>query len=202
MTDSKLVFYSATHQYYLEGRELVAVSYVFERTFITDFRKVDFEILERARIIGDYVHEMCALFAKGELDESTVDYNLSGYLKAYKQYLSDHVKKIISVETPVYSSHFGYAGTPDIVYVDKDGVHTVDDYKTAATLHPAVALQTAAYAYAYERNYKTKIRRRGGVKLNADGTYERKALTDRSDFDNFVAALRVTNYKIKNKINS
>lgn len=202
MDKSRLVFFDATHQYYLDGKELTAVSYVFERTFIVDFRKIDFEILERARLIGDYVHEMCALRARGELDEETVDFSLAGYLKAYDQYLAENVKQIVRIEEPVYSSHFGYAGTPDIVYIDHDGYLCLDDYKTAETLHPAVALQTAAYAYAYERTFKEKIRRRGGVQLNADGTYYRKKLTASDDFDNFIAALRVTHYKIKNKIRS
>ena len=196
-----LVLYESTHRYFLDGRELTAVTYVFERTGISDFSKIDGDLLEEAKLLGDCVHELAMLVGTRKLDRSDLDPRLEGYLASIRLFYKENVKKVLLIEKPVCDPHFGYAGKPDLVYINKRDRVVVDDFKTPKRPHPAWQLQTAAYKRAIERSYpEIKIQERGGVQLRPDGTYARHVHKDPQDIDDFLAALRVLRYKQKHKI--
>jgi hypothetical protein len=207
---SEVTLLETTHQYFHNptGRELIAVSKAFELIGITDFSKVPFERLEPARLKGDYVHELGRLYGIGIkqgaqiLDEASVEPEFQGYLEAIKAFYQNRVKRVIAVEEPVYDLKRGYAGTPDLIYEDPDGVICLDDYKTPLKIHPATKWQTAAYAVPAERIYRIKIDKRHGVMLKADGTYlldpHKNSL--RQDFNSFMTILGAAYLKIENKI--
>lgn len=198
-----LVFFESTHRYFLNGRELIAVTRVFEKTGITDFSKVKFDVLEPARLLGDCVHELVKLVGLKKLDRRNLDPRLEGYLGAVRKFYKENVKKVLLIEQAVCDPYNGYAGTPDLVYVDFDDRNVIDDVKTPKRPHAAWGLQTAAYKNAVQKCYPSlKIHRREGVMLRADGTYERHPHLDAQDFDNFLAALRVARFKINRKINA
>lgn len=191
------------HQYFHKsGRELVAVTTAFEKIGITDFSKVPFDVIEPARQKGDAVHDIAAYHGLGILDESTVDVSLLGYLEGVKKFFKDEVRKVIAIEKPVFSLTHGYAGTPDIAYVDKKDLLRIDDYKSALKPHKACRFQTAAYTYAYEKMYKIKVDRRRGVRFTSDGEYffDNHDNPLRRDFDDFVTILKAAILKIQNKI--
>src|SRR3990167_123596 len=99
----------STHQYFTKsGRELVAVTYVFERSRMTDYSKIPFDVIEPARLKGDYVHQIAAYYANGVLDEETVDQEFKGHLEAIKTFFMVEVKKVIAVEQSVFSLQMGY----------------------------------------------------------------------------------------------
>ena len=192
----------STHQYYLNGKELIAVTYAFEKIGITAFSKIPFEIIEPAKIRGDYVHEIAELYGKNLLDESSVEGELIGYLKGIKKFFAENVKTVIEIETPVYDLAWRYAGTPDLIYLNFDNELCLDDFKTPLKIHPATKWQTAAYANAYQKMTKQKIHKRHGVMLRGNGTYflDHNKNPLRRDFNDFMTILRAALLKIDNKI--
>lgn len=195
-----LEYRDSTHRYFLRGNELMGVTTAFKITGIVDFTKVKTEVIEPSLIEGDYVHEMAALYGSGNLDEDTVDDDYRGYLKAIKDFFANEVKEVLLIEQAVCDSFNLYAGTPDIVYVNKKNFIVVDDWKTPKKPHPAWGLQTGGYKPAIEKCFDIKVWGRGGVLLKNDGTYERHPHTCSTDFDNFQAVLKVARFKEKHKI--
>ena len=194
-TPDDLKFYDATHSYYMEGKELTSVTYALQSCGILDYSGVHWELLERAKLIGDIVHEIAHMYALGTLDESTVDINLGGYLEAIKKYFRENVKEVISVESKVFDLNFQYAGRTDIAYIGHDMRKNIDDYKTGVAIPLAARLQTAAYQKAFEKNYNIKIPGRGAVYLNHDGTYTRTKFTNRQDFHEFIKCVGIARLK-------
>ncbi len=200
---SKLVLYDSTHRYFYNGRQLIAVTDVFEKTGLSDFSKIKWEVLEDAKIKGDFVHEIARLFANKTLKPKSIDYRLEGYYRAVKKFFKERVKKIIAVEKPICDPYHGYAGQPDIVYEDFKGLICLDDYKTPERPHPTWKYQTAGYKNAWDKCFpKLKIRNRAGVMLKPDGTYERHEHHGAQEFDKFIDCLSVANIKIEEKINT
>lgn len=208
MIDLKdLQLLEVTHAYYYKNRRLVGVNETFDRTGLSDFSKIKWEVLEASKIKGEYVHELARLVAIGRLKPGSVDHRLTGYLSAIKQFFKQNVKKVISTETPICDPYFGYAGTPDLVYLNFKNRICLPDFKTPENKHPVWPLQTAAYKNAWDKCFpKKKIWQREGVMLHENGDYtdslDREVYKDPQDFDNFLAALRVTQFKINHHINS
>lgn len=194
----------STHQYFYTptNKELMAVTFVFEKMGITDFSKVPFERLEPARVKGDHVHAMAMYYALKMLDESSIDEEYFGYYDAIRKFFKERVKKIIAVEQPVYSLQFGYAGTPDIIYLTHDDKLVLDDWKTPLKLHVACKWQTAGYVYPWEKMHKQKIDERAAVQLLSNGDYFRDVHKNplRRDFDEFLTFLKAAQMKVQNKI--
>ena len=97
------------HEYRLDGKLLDNVTSVIrEAGFMPSYTPADLEwYLERGRAI----HKATELYDKGELDESTVDPRIFGYLKSWKtlnfKYHPQHI------EMPLCDPIYGYAGTID-----------------------------------------------------------------------------------------
>ncbi len=199
---SELTFLSSTHQYYLDGRELICPSKVFELVGITDYSRVPFYRLEPARVKGDYVHQMAALYGVQRLLEEAIEPCYSGYLPAIKKFYKERVKKIVAIEQPVWDAELGYAGTPDIVYFDFDNALCVDDFKTPVKVHIATKWQTAFYQNGFQKLKKMKVDKRAGIQLREDGEYVPFPYTDyRRDFNEAIVLLKAAFLKQQYKIN-
>lgn len=194
-----------THQYFHEesGKELLAVTTVFEKNGVTDFSKVPFNVIEPARVKGELVHEMAALYGRGMLDEESIDVSLFGYFEAIEKFFRDEVKKVIVIENTVHNLTHGYAGTLDIAYLNHKNLVCIDDYKSALKPHKACKWQTAAYAYAFEKLYKIKVQQRQGVHFTDSGDYSFDEHNNslRRDFNDFMTLLKTAQLKMINKIN-
>lgn len=203
---SPVQFFETTHRYFLKknGRELVAVSRILELAGILSYAKVPFEIRERAGVMGDYVHDVARLYGRQTLLVEELDDQLIGYYEAVKSFFAKRVKKILFTEAIVYNGTLGYAGTLDIAYQDHDNRVCVDDYKHGI-LQPGFKLQLAAYKDAFEKNHKIRVDERATVRLNANGVFDEKkdriVYTERQDFHDFVSAVGVAYFKIRNKVN-
>jgi len=190
-----IVFYESTHRYFYEGRELTSVTHALESVGISDFSKVHWETLERAQMIGDFVHEIARLHALNKLEQSSIHPDLMGFYFSIKLFFKERVKRVIKVESKVGNLGFGFAGRMDILYLSKQNRLCLDDYTTGTVNHLAKRLQTAAYQYAAAINYKIKSSERASVLLDQQGYYERTIYKNRSDFDHFIACLTVANLK-------
>jgi hypothetical protein len=194
-------FRAASHSYFKDGKELTSVSRILQDAGLSDYSKVDWDVLERAKLIGDFVHEIARLYALGDLDQSTIDPALSGYAKAVEKFYEDNVKTIVSLEEPICYPAFGYAGTPDLIYYNKSDKLCLDDWKTTANPMPSHQIQLAAYKQAWDKTYpKRKIQERATVILKDDGSYRRIIHRSGNDLHVWMAAVNLYSYKRLNKI--
>jgi hypothetical protein len=142
-----------------------------------------------ARERGSVVHEVCQLHDEGDLDESTVHPICAGFFEGWKRFLAESKFQIVANERRIYSPTYGFAGTLDRVGI-LNGNLVLIDLKTG---DPGwqVALQTAAYQFAYQEETGELVDERYGCWLHEDGTYTLTGpyLDHDRDFSNFVFLL-------------
>lgn len=183
-------FDEAEHRYYFDGRPIPSVTQVLAGAGLVDWTYCS----EWARERGSLVHKAIAIELAGGLDWSTVDETFHPYISAELQAIEDLGVKVVASEMRLFSEQYGVAGTLDRVVLANESDLYLWDTKTGPMV-PAYALQTAAYAEMYQEMTGQRIKRRYGLRLNANGTYELIPFTDRQDIVNFHAALRVVQWK-------
>jgi hypothetical protein len=105
----------------------------------------------------------------------------------------------LNAEVTVYHDVLQYAGTFDLMYVDRDGKRVLLDWKSGKRLYPEFALQMAAYAYAWEFGGGGKVDRMVCVRVGEGGEFEIEEHDHKDElFEVFKAAL--TLYRWKNPI--
>lgn len=173
-----LIFKPDTHQYFKDGVELPGVT-----TILSDlgFIEKDF-FTEYGRTRGKFVHLACELDDRNELDEDACDSALLPYLKAWRSFKRDTGIKIESIEKPVASSIYNFAGTLDRL-VTLNGSCCILDIKSGA-VSPWTGLQLAAYEIAENKRLK-----RFAVQLMETEKYKLHPYTDPQDRQIFLAAV-------------
>lgn len=187
MSVDTIDFVQSEHRYYLNGeRELPSVTTVLKAQGLIDDRW----FTEQARLRGDYVHLACRMLDDDELDEGTIDPGISPYLDAYRSFLAIAKPSYVYVEHRVFDPVYGYAGTLDRAGT-VCGEPTVLDIKTGG-VYPSVGPQVAAYRRLLPKPHAWK---RAALQLKDDGTFSLHPLTDRSDEEVFLSALRLWQWK-------
>lgn len=182
-----LCFDRENHRYSVDGIELPSVTTILRDCGLVDSRYFD----EYSATRGSAVHLACAYFDMGDLDESSLDPAIVGYVEAYKKFRREVNLTFFSIETPLHSELYGFAGTPDRVIPGMVG--GVLDIKTGQP-QPWHGAQLAAYVILAD---KPKQATRYGLYLKADGTYKLETYRDRHDFDVWNAALTLWHFKHK-----
>lgn len=198
MTD-ELIFDPVKHEYFLGGDKLPGVTSILQ--VLGGYEGIPKHILDAAAERGTAVHRVCELHDLGTLDYGSLDDELIWYLMAWQKFLDDKKPEIIEIERPRHHPLAKYAGTYDRVLV-LDGTLSMLDLKSSYKLMPATGPQTAAYAEARNAHIKNKTdhtKKRYGLKLMGDGTYELQQYKDPSDLNTFMACLTVTRWKQRNK---
>src|SRR2546427_11639137 len=78
------------HLYLVQGRPVPSVTQVLHAAGLAaDYSRVPPDVLERKRIIGQYVHKATQYLDEGCLDLETVDPELQPYLAAYQRFLEE-----------------------------------------------------------------------------------------------------------------
>jgi hypothetical protein len=129
----------------------------------------------------------------GALDIDALDPALAPYVAAWSKFLADTSAKVIASEMRVAHTRLRYAGTLDTICLIR-GARELVDIKSTAAIPRTVGPQTAAYAEAID---EPRIRRRV-VQLRKDGTYRSKPLTDPADWNLFLSALNIHNWRYRN----
>lgn len=191
-----LVFDPSEHRYTLDGRELPGVTHILQDARLADFSAPWFTEATIDR--GSLVHAAIALDNEGALDDESLDPQLVGYVAGWRRYLEESGAIVEHFETPVCDPIAGYAGTLDAIVIEPHQVdknaRTLIDIKPA--LYPSVGPQTAAYARAAQALYPTRMLFwRSAVVLPGDGSYTHEPLTDRSDEQTFLAAVRIFQWR-------
>jgi hypothetical protein len=191
-----LAFDADKHEYRLDGNVVPSVTQVLAPLY--DLDRIPRDVLERKRQIGVALDEIIVLDCADDLDESTVDPELVGYLEAFRRFRVD--KKFIpaAMQQRVYSKTFRFAGTPD-AWGSIEGHDALADWKATYAMHPAVALQTAGYAMAgHEMGaLKTSIRRYG-VQFCPDGRYNISPYESKQDWGTFLSFLSCHSWRARN----
>jgi len=98
------------------------------------------------------------------INEKLINNGLRLFYNLYLNVIKDDMKVPLLVESFLFSLDYNYAGTCDILYIDKNGKLTLGDYKTASGLIKKDSLkfhkykfQIAAYKYAFKELYDIDI---------------------------------------------
>ena len=200
---SELHFDEPTHTYSVAGRIVPNVTRIIGH--LTDFSRVDPEVLEKARQQGVAVHKMVELDCAEELDVEALPDWMAGHYAAWLRFKEETGFECLSAEQRVYHPGLNYAGTLDLAArlpkLNIKGAALID-VKRSFYAGPAIGLQLAGYEEA--RN-KTPDREptyhRFALRLDADGKYRLQKYDDRGDFAVFLACLTLYRWREKNAAN-
>ena len=186
----EIEFSESDHRYLVDGVEYPSVTTILEDLYLTP----QYYLGTQAKQRGKAVHEAALLYDAGELDESTTDAVVLGYLKGYTAFIRDSGFEITQSERMVCSTKHRFAGRMDR-YGTLAGVPAILDLKTGS-IPDTAGLQTAAYAIAWQEETSIQCWRRIALRLDSDGTYMvREYEQNNSDSLTFLAALRVWKWK-------
>jgi len=185
-----LTFSESNHEYRLDGIKLPSVTQVLQGAGLSDFSKVNPELLERAKKFGTSTHLACQLYDENRLDIKSLDIALEPRLESWILFKRDFgITKFTEIEKQVYSLKYQYAGCLDRLWED-----ALIEIKTCTTIPKTTGLQLSGYQGAYEEMYKVKIKRRICVQL-LDGTYKMEEYKEKSDRTVFLSCLNLHNWR-------
>ncbi len=199
----KIDFDEATHTYTRDGEKVPGVTEILGDLSV--IKRMDPGWLAAARERGQMVHKAIEFYNLNDLDESSVDPSIKGYLSAWQRFVSDYQFKPLLVEKVVYSERWGYAGKFDLIGSWKLNRHRrlcLPDVKSGLK-DPSHGPQTAAYVQAavemeiLDELSKKDLPQRCAVRLQNDGFYHVDRFSDPMDWATFLAAL--TCFKFKQK---
>jgi RecB family exonuclease len=188
-----LTFDEEKHEYRLDGRVIPSVTQVLKAAGMIDDQWFD----EWSRERGKAVHKATELNDRGELDESTIDPRIAGYLDAWRRFIFETGWKSNEIEKLVFSRFAWFAGTLDrIGRFPTDRGLSIVDIKTGTPTR-ADQLQVAAYEKAYNSmDDGIRCGRSMAVYLRENGTYTKGNEADyQRDVSVFLAALTVSRWK-------
>jgi hypothetical protein len=193
-----LTFDPVAHQYRLDGRVIPGVTSVLAPLY--DLSAIPRDVLERKRQIGEAVHRAIELDLANDLDDATIDPAIVGYLDAWRRYRRERRYEPIASERRVVHPQFRYAGTLDLFgrALNRAGrfVPVLMDLKTTFDVHPAVALQTAAYKNALMLELREAGKsERMALQLKPGGTYHEEWFADPKDWPTFLSFVTTHNWK-------
>ena len=198
-----LEFNEETHVYTWNGNPVPSVTQVIGEWRKFHMRGADYYIsnftgdvvsAEQFEAGGDFgtaIHQACAIImshGRDGLDWFGLSPDLVPPLYQFEKWLEDFSPTIISVEEPLYSKRFGFAGTADI-FAEQEKHPTVVEIKTGA--HAMAGPQTSGYERLKKEKHKIRSKvNRAALYLPKDGSaYTYKALKDPKDWNFFQSRL-------------
>lgn len=154
-----VVFYPSNHTYWAGAKRLPSVTEIL-KPLMGDLRFVREDILAHKSALGQAVHKAIELHLLDDLEYSSLSPAVARYFDQFLKFQRDTGFECWSAET-VVAHPMGYAGMIDAVGTIKHKAPGPFDWKTTAALSPVVAIQTAAYAVAYNESHKEKISLKG-----------------------------------------
>lgn len=187
MADS-LTFDEGTHTYRFGGSVVPGVTSILKP--MSDFSRIDPQVLEAKADLGRRVHFACELHDEDDLDPASIEADVAPYFDAYVKFREDTGCEILAVEQKVYHPLMRYAGTLDRV-LRIGNCKWMVDLKTCFTTPVSAGPQTAAYLRALA---DTTITRRAALRLKPDGTYRLEELNNPDDWSAFMACLTLRRF--------
>jgi len=195
LTMNAVTFQKEGHKYFdAEGREVPSVSEILKHFGISDIdsmRKfIGNEALEASAEFGTCVHQTCALHDQDNLAEC--DPLVIPWLNGWKSFVKDYNPSFLSIEEPMASVIWGFAGTPDRVTSDGKYNYIVDIKTGVKTV--AEEIQTALYQILAEENLKIKIAKRYSIHLS-EGFYKIVPHEDKGNINTAKCLLGIYTFK-------
>lgn len=188
-----LEFSEERHEYRLDGKIVPSVTQVLAPLY--SFDRVPPEVLEHKRQIGHAVHKAVELDIQGELDEASLADAVRPYFDAWRLFRSIVRWEDFQTELRVAHTSNRYAGTVDLILRVGEQWWLID-VKSCATVSPAVGLQTAAYARAYETTFpECRIGKRFALQLKANSKPCVTEYRDLNDYTVFQSLLNVHHWR-------
>ncbi len=192
-------FDAERHLYLVQGKPVPSVTQVLHSAGLSaDYSMVAPEVLDRKRIVGEYVHKATQYLDESCLDMDTVDPEIQGHLAGYEKFIRESGFRPQLIEHRQVGRINGMlcGGT-----IDRTGSLAgklwIIDLKCIERLYPAFALQTAGYELLLPKPVVPPFKYdRAVLQLRRDGSYKLTAYSDLADFDVFRAALVVTAWKM------
>lgn len=189
MIHQTLTFDAVTHSYSLAGRPLPGVTSVIN-ALLPGWQADDW-YLQR----GQALHHGCRLLDSGTLDWLTVHEQIRPRIKAWMKFTTDYPAEILAMEQPMASEKYGFAGTPDRVFLDPAGKVVVADIKSSYAAQ--ARLQLGAYSLLVTDNLNRQPVKAVIVELAESGAYKTCWLDKwelRRAEQQFLAVLTVFNF--------
>lgn len=142
-----VIFRAEDHTYWQGETRLPSVTEIL-KPLMSDLRFVKPDILEWKSALGTAVHQAIELHLNDDLEYASLDNEVALYFDQFLAFERDTGFKSHGTEMMV-SHALGYAGKFDSVGVI-NGKDAIFDWKTTVNISPVVALQTAAYAFAFD----------------------------------------------------
>ena len=182
---------SATHSYYIDGVLVPSATQILNICGVVNNRF----FTEGSRARGTAVHSCCHFFAEGDLDWSSVDERIVGYVRAYEAAIKTLDFKPTLCEIPQFSIGLQYGVTPDQVDESKK---IIVELKTGY-MRPWTSIQTALQAMAlWPTDYSNS--QRIGVQLGLDRKFRIEYFDEPSDFEVAISMIRVAHWSLRKKI--
>jgi hypothetical protein len=177
-----------THTYTVDGQEYPSVTQILKDCGLIDITWYTDETAQR----GTFVHECLQLIDQGT-PSVLLDYgeDIGGYINAYLQFKKDALYKILQIEKPLYSSEYGFAGTPDRI-CELNGKYSIIDIKTGQK-QDWHRLQLSGYKLLLGESKPLLY----GLYLKNTGKYKLEPYKDSEYRNVFYSALTVYNWKHK-----
>jgi hypothetical protein len=141
---------------------------------------------------GTRIHNITEDIDRG-IEVDPIDPELLPFIDAYRQFKSDNTITITQIEEIVFNEDYWFAGALDRV-MQINGVPSIVDIKTGAKMK-TTGVQLAAYRYAWEQMGGQKDLARFALHLNDSGKYKLVPYRSAEDLPDFMAAIRVYNFK-------
>ena len=186
-----MITLDSNHVYHDEsGAEVPGVTSILRAAGLIDSRFFNEYSCNR----GSLVHQACAMYDRDDLDINALDLVLAPYVSGWIKFRKESGFIPTLIESIVFNGQYFYAGTLDRTGT-MNGQAWILDIKSGAA-QPWTAAQLAAYSACLGSNG----RKRGAVELRDDGTYKLTEYKDRNDWQIFLSALAIVNWKRNNKI--
>lgn len=106
--------------------------------------------LEEASEFGSTVHTLIEAIYNGQKPQ--LNDKLSKITENFESITKNLVKEWLWFERKIISEKYGYGGTADLAFIDKDGKRVLADIKTSSGVWPEMNLQLAAYEQALKED--------------------------------------------------
>lgn len=187
-----LTFDPGPHVYRLDGKVVPSVTQILAP--LVDYSGIPPDVLETARIRGQWVHDAVNRHCRGVLDAATLGADVRPYFEQFLRFLAESGFVPTASEVRVASPKYGYAGTVDLV--GEFQVETLLDVKATADLPAAVGPQTAGYVQAFAETFGRLLKKRACLHLFPD-RYRVEPLTDPVDWPTFQSCLNVARWRAR-----
>lgn len=198
MSREVVEFEPVAHVYTVAGKQYPSVTQILKGVGLgQDYSKIDPEVLEWKRNIGEQIHRAIELDIMDDLGE--YDPKVEPYLTAWRRLRHDMKIEPLAPEQPVFSEKYRYCGKPDLIATYDGGKMAIFDYKNSALIEMVtVGAQLFGYEIAYrEWDNIPDLDRidRFAFKFDPDGGYRVIQFSDLMDRNTFLWAVSLYHRK-------